>query len=101
MTFSEILFYELVICYYFIGLFFIAFSEDIKDSKRFKKYLTLSTILLLLGILMEFLGWTYLCRHILILTSIVPLFALLSTKGLQMLFIKLFKKEPFQMYRGT
>jgi len=100
MSFSKIFFYELVIIYLLVSLFFIAFSEDLKDFLRFKKYLAISTIAFLVGLFSEVIHWTYLCKYQFILISISPLFCLLTVKGLQKLFTKLFNNEPFQMYRN-
>lgn len=99
MTLSEVYFYMLIILIQVFAFLIITTTEDLKHKKYYKTYLKIATTLSCIGVLIELCGWNYLCPFQCILLSSSPFIALNIIKSTIWLFIKLFKEEPFQIYR--
>lgn len=100
MTLSEVYFYMLIILIQVFAFLIITTTEDLKHKKYYKTYLKIATTLSCIGVLIELCGWNYLCPFQCILLSSSPFIALNIIKSTIWLFIKLFKEEPFQIYRS-
>lgn len=75
----------------------LLFSEDLKDRKRFKKYLKISFSIGLIGIFMLFTNWNYLCGYQYFIFTFSPFITLLVCKMVMILFKKISKIEGFQV----
>ncbi|WP_143337119.1 hypothetical protein [Dokdonia pacifica] len=84
-----------------IALIILFTSEDTKDTKRFYKFLKIAAGIGSIGILMEVIGWNYLCPFQCILFMFSPFIALIMVKSITYIFIHLFQKEPFAIYKNT
>ena len=97
MILSEVYFYILIILIQVFAFLIITTTEDLKHKPYYKTYLKIATMLSGIGILIELFGCNYLCPFQCILLTSSPFVTIIkSTIGL---FIKCFKKEPFQTYR--
>ena len=52
----------------------------------------------LVGVLMELFDWSYFCKYNCLLVAFSPFITILSTKGLTILYHKIFNEEPFAVY---
>jgi hypothetical protein len=90
----------IIIIYLVLSLVIIVFTEDLKEERRFKKHLKFTFLIGLLGIIMELLNWNYFCRFQCVLVTFSPFLTLNIVKGTMRLFVKIFKKVPYQTHRG-
>ena len=97
MTLAEIYFYMMMIISVVISLTILISSEDLKDTKRYKKYIKYAFITGSIGILMELLKWNYLCHFQCILIMFSPFLTIIITKGVAYIFQKMTSIEPHQM----
>ncbi len=97
MGLFEMYFWMIIIICSVINLPIILFTEDLKDKNRYKKYLKISFIIGLIGILMLLTDWNYLCGYQCIVFTFSPFITLLICKTIMILFKKLSKIEGFQV----
>ncbi|MEL0455991.1 hypothetical protein WJN01_07115 [Flavobacteriaceae bacterium SZ-1-7] len=100
MPLSEIYFYMILIITQLLSFSIISGVEDLKEKKYFLRYLKIAIPISIIGILMELIGWNYLCDLQCVFICSVPIITLIFSKGIINLFKLIFKKEPFQMYRN-
>jgi hypothetical protein len=80
-----------------LNLPIILSTEDLKDKKRFKKYLRISFFIGLIGVLMLLTNWNYLCGYQYLVITFSPFITLLICKTVMILFKKISKIEGFQV----
>ncbi|WP_299681242.1 hypothetical protein [uncultured Dokdonia sp.] len=90
----------ILIIYTLLGFIVLVTSEDTKDDKRFYNFLKISTGIGSVGILMEVTGWNYLCPFQCILFTFSPFIALVTVKFITYIFIHLYRKEPYAIYKN-
>ncbi len=100
MTLPEVYFYMILILMQLISFAILSNNEDLKQKKYFSRYFKITLAFGLIGILMEVLGWNYLCDFQCIFIASIPFIILILSKGIIIVFRKIFNKEPFQMYRN-
>ncbi len=100
MTLSEIYFYMIIIIAVVTPIFIITSSEDLKDTKRYKKYLRYTLLLGSIGVFMEVLQWNYLCHFQCILFMFFPFLTLIIIKGITYFFKKISTIEPFHIHKS-
>lgn len=93
-------FYIIIIICVAVSVSIIVTSEDLKDSKRYRKHIKIALIIGSIGILMEILGWNYLCRFQCILLTFSPFVTLVIIKGTMYFFKKMTTIEPYEIHRG-
>ncbi|QNK76578.1 hypothetical protein H7F37_10575 [Winogradskyella sp. PAMC22761] len=99
MGLSEMYFWMIIIICSFLNLAIITSSEDLKDKNRYKKYLKISFIIGLIGIIMFLTNWNYLCGYQCLVFTFSPLITLLVCKAIMIFSKKITKKEGFQIYK--
>jgi hypothetical protein len=97
MTLLEVYFYMLIILFLIFSFLLVFFSEDLKSTKYFKRYLKITFLIGWLGVLLEIIGWNYLCKLQCILFTFSPIITLLMVKGITMFFKEIFNEEPFHI----
>ncbi len=100
MSLSEVYFYMILILFQLPTLFILSSSEDLKFKKHYFLFIKISLVIILIGIIMELIGWNHLYPFQCIFITSIPFFIINIIKGTIVLFKILFKKEPFQMYRN-
>lgn len=100
MTLLEVYFYMILILIQLITFAIISCIEDLKERKYFLRYFKITLSVGIIGISMEIIGWNYLCDFQCIFITFIPFIVLILSKGIIIIFNKIFKKEPFQMYRN-
>lgn len=89
----------LIIIYVILSFLIFFFSEDLKSTKIYKRFLKITFLIGWIGVLMEMLGWNFLCTFQCSLLTFSPFIVLLATKVITTFFKKAFDKEPFHLYR--
>ena len=74
----------------------IVLTEDLKTKKRYKKYLKISFIIGLIGIVMLLTDWNYLCGYQCIVYTFSPFITLLICKSVMILSKNITKKKAFR-----
>jgi len=97
MGLLEMYFWMIIIICSILNLPIILFSEDLKDKKRFKKYLKISFFIGLIGIVMLLTEWNYLCSYQCLVLTFSPFTTLLICKAVMILSKKITNKEGFQV----
>lgn len=99
MELSEIYFHEIMIISGLLNLPIVLFSEDLKDKKRFKKYIKITFFIGLIGVIMVLTNWNYYCSFQCLVITFSPFITLLVSKTVMILSKKVIKKEGFQVNR--
>ncbi|WP_299105705.1 hypothetical protein [uncultured Winogradskyella sp.] len=97
MGLLEMYFWMVIIICSVLNFPIILFSEDLKDRKRFKKYLKISFSIGLIGIFMLLTNCNYLCGYQYLIFTFSPFITLLVCKIVMILFRKISKIEGFQV----
>lgn len=97
MTLSEVYFYMILIVFQIPNLFIMTTAEDLKSKKYFLKYLKLSLLMIVTGVIMELFGWNYLSPFQCVFITSIPFLSIITIKIITIFFNLLFKKEPFQV----
>ena len=101
MELLEMYFWMIIIICSILNLPIIISSEDLKDKNRYKKYIKISFIIGLIGIVMLLTDWNYLCGYQCLVYTFSPLMTLLVCKAIMILSKKITKKEGFQISKKT
>lgn len=99
MELSEMYFHMIIIITGLLNAPIILFSEDLKDEKRFKKYLKISFFIGLIGLLMIITSWNYLCGYTCLVFTFSPFITLFVCKIIMFISKKITKKEGFHLYK--
>lgn len=97
MDISEILFYILFFVCFTAIIIIITYSEDLKRKSTSKNYILCSLLVGLLSFLLIILNWNYLCNYNILLLMFSPFLTIIITKSITKIFMKIFKKEPFNI----
>lgn len=97
MKLLEMYFWMIIIICGILNLPIIISSEDLKDKNRYKKYLKISFVIGLIGIVMLLTDWNYLCGYQCLVITFSPFITLLICKAVMILSKKITKKEGFQI----
>ncbi|MBU2927831.1 hypothetical protein [Winogradskyella psychrotolerans] len=99
MELLEMYFWMIIIICGVLNVPIIVLTEDLKTKKRYKKYLKISFIIGLIGIVILLTDWNYLCGYQCIVYTFSPFITLLICKAVMILSKNITKKEGFQIYR--
>ena len=99
MTLSEVYFFMLIIIYLIFDFLILFFSEDLKDEKIFQRFLKITFLIGWIGVVIELIGWNYLCKFQCSFLTFSPLITLLMIKGITVFYVRVLKKEPFHLHR--
>ncbi len=98
MELLEMYFWMIIIICGVLNMPIIILTEDLKDKNRYKKYLKISFIIGLIGIVMLLTDWNYLCGYQCLVYTFSPFITLLICKAIMIVSKKITKKEGFQIY---
>jgi hypothetical protein len=99
MGLLEMYFWMIIIISGILNFPILIFSEDLKDEKRFKKYLKISFFIGLIGVLMILIEWNYRCGYTCLVFTFSPFITLLACKTVMIISKLIFKREGFQVDR--
>ncbi|WP_178986723.1 hypothetical protein [Winogradskyella helgolandensis] len=99
MELSEMYFWMIIIICGVLNVPIIVLTEDLKTKNRYKKYLKISFIIGLIGIIMLLTDWNYLCGYQCLVYTFSPFVTLLICRAVMILSKKITKKEGFQIHR--
>ena len=97
MGLLEMYFWMILIISGFLNIPIVTMSEDLKNEKRFKKYLKISFFIGLFGIVMVSTSWNYLCGYLCLVFTFSPFITLLVIKAVMILSKRITKKEGFHL----
>jgi len=97
MNLSKTYFYIVIVIFVALSIVVVTFNEDLKEKKYFIIYLKASAYISLVGVMMEMIGWNFLCKFNCILLSFSPLISVPTIKLIMLIYSRLFIKEAFHI----
>jgi len=98
MGLLEMYFWIIIIISGSLSVVIIISTEDLKNKKRFTKFLKISFLIGLIGIFMILTNWNYLCGYKCLVFTFAPFITLIVCKIVMILSKKNYKKRRISIY---